>query len=149
MGAGIRLAADAGMLAGSVFPSADDEQKLRDLRREINEAYRAQNRSEALRQAVTEAAAKLPEIKIPYCVPTGDDADRSLVVCVADCHYGAEWDIKGLRDETLNAYSPEIFERRMALLLREIVAILEKEGIGHVVMLLCGDALDGMLRSSQ
>ena len=149
MGAGIRLAADAGMLAGSVFPSADDEQKLRDLRREINEAYRAQNRSEALRQAVTEAAAKLPEIKIPYCVPTGDDADRSLVICVADCHYGAEWDIKGLRDETLNAYSPEIFERRMALLLREIIAILEKEIIGHVVLLLCGDALDGMLRSSQ
>lgn len=98
---------------------------------------------------MTEAAAKLPEIKIPYCVPAGDDADRSLVICVAGCHYGAEWYIKGLRDETLNAYSPEIFERRMALLLREIIAILEKESIGHVVLLLCGDALDGMLRSSQ
>ena len=149
MGAGIRLASDAGMLNGVTPPDTDEGQKLRDLRREINEAYRAQNRSEALRQAVAEAAARLPEIKIPYYAPAGDAADRSLVVCIADCHYGAEWNVRGLRDETLNAYSPEIFERRMALLLRELVTILEKEGLCHVALLLCGDALDGMLRSSQ
>ena len=98
---------------------------------------------------MTEAAARLPEIKIPYYAPAGDAADRSLVVCIADCHYGAEWNVRGLRDETLNAYSPEIFERRMALLLRELVMILEKESLCHVALLLCGDALDGMLRSSQ
>ena len=49
MGAGIRLASDAGMLNGVTPPDTDEGQKLRDLRREINEAYRAQNRSEALR----------------------------------------------------------------------------------------------------
>ena len=54
---------------------------------------------------MTEAAARLPEIKIPYYAPAGDAADRSLVVCIADCHYGAEWNVRGLWDETLNAYA--------------------------------------------
>ena len=54
-----------------------------------------------------------------------------------------------MREEVLNAYSPEIFEARMADLLGQVRAILERERLSHVVLLLCGDALDGMLRSSQ
>ena len=29
---------------------------------------------------------------------------RTLVLCVADCHYGAEWIVRGLRGEILNRY---------------------------------------------
>lgn len=146
MGAGIRLAMEAGLLGGQMTRS--EIQALRDLRREINEAYRAQDRSEALRAAVEEAAGKLPDIRI--CpAPLAASGERSLVVCVADCHYGAEWTIRGLRDEVINAYSPEIFEARMAELLSQLRHILEKEQTSHVALLLCGDALDGMLRASQ
>lgn len=132
----------------SEAPAPESGQTLRDLRREINEAYRAQSRSEALRETVAEAAGKMPEIQVWPVLPA-ESGERSLVVCVADCHYGAEWKIRGLRDEVLNAYSPEIFETRMAGLLGQVREILEKEQISHVVLLLCGDALDGMLRSSQ
>ena len=54
MGAGIRLAMEAGLLGGQMTRS--EIQALRDLRREINEAYRAQDRSEALRAAVARCA---------------------------------------------------------------------------------------------
>ena len=122
---------------------------MRDLRNEINEACRTKSRSEALRDAVIEAAKQLPEIAVPACLPADVGGERSLVVCIADCHYGAEWKIRGLREETLNAYSPEIFEARMENLLGQVRSILEKEQIAHVVLLLCGDALDGMLRAGQ
>lgn len=49
----------------------------------------------------------------------------------------------------INAYNPEIFEERMSNLLSQVRMILEKEEIGHVTLLLCGDSLDGMLRTSQ
>ena len=41
-----------------------DIQKLRDLRNEINETYRAKSRSEALRDAVIRAAQAMPQIQI-------------------------------------------------------------------------------------
>ena len=97
---------------------------------------------------MAEAAGKLPEIRV-QSQPARVIGDRSLVVCIADCHYGAEWTIKGLRDETINAYNPEIFEERMSNLLGQVRMILEKEEIEHVTLLLCGDSLDGMLRTSQ
>lgn len=102
-----------------------------------------------MRDEVVRAAKSLPDIQIVPQTRRGGQKERSLVLCVADCHYGAEWTIRGLREEVLNAYSPEIFETRMAGLLGQVREILEKEQISHVVLLLCGDALDGMLRSSQ
>ena len=122
---------------------------MRDLRNEINEACRTKSRSEALHEAVIEAAKQLPEMAIEPFARAEATGDRSLVVCIADCHYGAEWNIRGLHEETLNAYNPEIFEARMENLLGQIRGILEKEQIAHVTLLLCGDALDGMLRVSQ
>lgn len=68
---------------------------------------------------------------------------------MGDIHYGAEWTVKGLLGETINAYSPEIFERRMETLLRETLSILRREEIAHVDLMMCGDALDGMLRNTQ
>ena len=135
-----------GIRCGSgLLGEARRNQALRDLRREINEAYRAQIAARRCARQ-SKAAGKLPDIRY---APFAASGERSLVVCVADCHYGAEWTIRGLRDEVINAYSPEIFEARMAGLLSQLRHILEKEQTSHVALLLCGDALDGMLRASQ
>jgi len=68
MGAGIRLAHEAGMIGEGNIPSSQgashELQKLRDLRREINESYRADARSESLREAVIHAANALAPIRI-------------------------------------------------------------------------------------
>lgn len=46
--------------------------------------------------------------------------ERTLVLCVADCHFGAEWTVRGLRGEILNHYSPEVFYGRMDDLLAQV-----------------------------
>ena len=51
--------------------------------------------------------------------------------------------------EIINRYDPEVFERRMSDLLGQTTEILLKEDIHDVVLLMCGDSLDGMLRPSQ
>lgn len=153
MGAGIRLAYEAGALGSeSVLPQeagAHELQKLRDLRREINESYRADARSEALRDAVIQAAGMLSPLEVKVTVPIQTSSNRSLLLAMGDMHYGAEWNVKGLLGETINAYSPEVFEQRMEMLLKEALTILRREDISHVDLMMCGDAMDGMLRSSQ
>lgn len=74
---------------------------------------------------------------------------KTLVLCIADCHYGAIWTVHGLRGEVLNHYDPDVFQRRMEDLLAQVRMILAREQIGDVELLLCGDSLDGMLRASQ
>lgn len=57
--------------------------------------------------------------------------------------------MRGLQGEVINAYSPDVFEQRMDKLLAELLYLLEREKLTHVDLLMCGDALDGMLRNSQ
>ena len=78
MGAGIKLAAEAGMLnlSGKSGDSASDVQKMRDLRNEISEACRVQARSEALREAVIQAVKELPALHAEP-LPAHTQADRS------------------------------------------------------------------------
>ena len=117
--------------------------------RNLSTAQRAGARSEALRETVALAVSALPPLKVEPEMCLFDPADRTIVACIADCHYGAEWTITGLHDEVVNAYSPEIFERRMEKLLSELLGIMRHEDIWNITLLLCGDSLDGMLRNSQ
>ena len=84
MGAGIRLAHEAGMIGSAEqLPapvSSHELQKLRDLRREINESYRADARSEALREAVIQATRNLPPICLDADHPVAINTSRSLLL---------------------------------------------------------------------
>ena len=110
-----------------------------------------QSRSEALQEAVVRAAKEMPPISIGDYSPAPNSTigKRTLVLCIADCHYGAEWIVRGLHGEILNRYNPEVFAERMDDLLIQVRDIIEKEAISDVQLLLCGDSLDGMLRASQ
>ena len=91
----------------------------------------------------------MPPISIAERSPIAPIGKRTLVLCVADCQYGAEWIVRGLRGEILNRYNPEVFGERMDDLLAQVREIIVKENISDVQLLLCGDSLDGMLRNSQ
>ena len=91
----------------------------------------------------------MPPISIVERAPIAPIGKRTLVLCVADCHYGADWIVRGLRGEILNRYNPEVFGERMDDLLAQVREIIAREGISDVQLLLCGDSLDGMLRNSQ
>ena len=91
----------------------------------------------------------MPPIAISERSVVGTIGKRTLVLCIADCHYGAEWIVRGLRGEILNRYNPEVFAERLDSLLIQVRDIIERESISDVQLLLCGDSLDGMLRPSQ
>ena len=91
----------------------------------------------------------MPPISIGEHSPAFAIGKRTLVLCIADCHYGAEWIVRGLRGEILNRYNPEVFAERMDDLLLQVRDIIDRESISDVQLLLCGDSLDGMLRPSQ
>ena len=91
----------------------------------------------------------MPPISIGEHSPAFTIGKRTLVLCVADCHFGAEWIVRGLRGEILNRYNPEVFAERMDDLILQVRDIIDREGISDVQLLLCGDSLDGMLRPSQ
>lgn len=155
-GVGIKLAADADMLkdaGGATIASLSDgfvdRQKMRDLRRQVNETYRAEARSELLRETIMAAVKEMPPIDVRPVYMAGGIGNGSLVVALGDFHYGADICVTGLYGEKLNEYNSQVFEQRMEKLLAEIAAILEKENINAVHILLVGDLLDGMLRQSQ
>lgn len=149
-GVGVKLVSDAGVESKPTDISAGyiDRQKMRDLTKNVNSLFRTESRSELLRETVTEAVKSLPRFNITTSIPR-TDGSKSLVLMLGDFHYGADIHVTGLLGEKLNHYNSEVFENRMEKLLGETVAILNKENISSVYVLLVGDLIDGMLRQSQ
>lgn len=153
-GVGIKLAADAGLLCDN-NPSQGagyiERQKLRDLSRQVNMAYRTESRSELLRETIETAVKELPAFKIHFGDNKihSDGTEKSLVVAFGDFHYGADILVQGLYGETINEFNHDIFEKRMNKLLDDVVSICKKENIDKVDLMIVGDLIDGMLRQSQ
>ena len=150
-GVGVKLAADASASSpkpDDISAGYIDRQKMRDLTKNANSLFRTESRSELLRETVTEAVKSLPRFDITTSIPR-TDGNKSLVLMLGDFHYGADIHVTGLLGETLNHYDSDVFENRMGKLLEETVAILDKENLSSVHVLLVGDLIDGMLRQSQ
>lgn len=154
-GVGIKLADDADMIVNEHCSGLADiagnyieRQKMRDLSKQVNEIYRAESRSELIRETIADAIANLPEVKIPFTA-IRKGGERTLVVGVGDIHYGAKIHVEGLMGETINEYNSTTFEKRMWKLLSDIENICEKEEIHEVDIFFLGDLIDGMLRQSQ
>ncbi len=146
IGKGVELVYDAGLLASEPRDAAvspDDsglesirieKQKMWDLRREVNEHYRATARDELLRESVCAAARELPPIMFaPPAFQGTTRSDKVLVVPIADIHYGREISVAGLKGETLNVYSPEVFEQRMSSLFAQIIELLQADEYDELI----------------
>lgn len=148
--ANILHAGDATEGSGTGMNSLEykERQKMRDLARQVRASYREESRSELLRETLREAISDLAAIRVPTLLIT-KNSERALVVGIADFHYGARIDVKGILGDTINYYNYEVFEKRMAELLAEIIEIISKESISDVYVMIVGDMIDGMLRQSQ
>lgn len=149
---GVKLVKD--LESEPVFdPSRIDRIKRRDLVNMTNEAYRAESRSQLLRETVEEAIGKinytspLPEIKTEVCA--GKYPSRHLVLTLGDFHYGADIITRGLHGEILNQYDKDVFVRRLGQVRDEVIKIVWKEEIADLDIFLVGDLIDGILRTSQ
>lgn len=115
---------------------------------EFNRWLRENARDELIVEHICNAVEKLEPLSIPNPIHT-DPADREGVLLFGDEHYGTEFEIRGLRDEVINSYSPEIFESRMWSLLEQTVSITQKECFSKIRVFSMGDFEDGLLRVKQ
>lgn len=156
---GVKLAMDSlepgeAVESDPVFDMARiDRIKQRDLVNIANEVYRAESRSQLLRETIEDAVGKvnaispLPGMKVE--VHGGKYPSRHLVLTLGDFHYGADIITRGLHGEILNKYDKDVFIRRLAQLRDEVIKIVWKEEINDLDIFLVGDLIDGMLRQSQ
>ena len=128
-----------------------ERKKLQTEKLEYNKWLREEARDELICEHICQAIRELPTLDIPPVLYSADgifnNVDAALII--SDQHYGAEFTIKGLFGETLNEYSPEIFEARMWDLLNHVVKICAKENVSTLHVYDLGDSVDGLLRVSQ
>lgn len=127
--------------------------KLRTEKLEYNRWLREEARDELIAEKIVQAIKELPPLDVPEVLPAHVvgriHGEREGCLLIADTHYGVDLKITGLFGETINEYSPEIFEKRMWNLLTQVVDICEKEGFTSLNVYDLGDEVDGLLRVSQ
>lgn len=127
--------------------------KLQTEKLEYNRWLREEARDELICERICAAIRELPPLEIPEILPAHIEGrvygNREGCLLIADPHYGVDLKITGLFGETLNEYSPEIFEARMWDLLTQVIDICEKEGFTSLHVYDLGDEVDGLLRVSQ
>lgn len=115
---------------------------------ETNRWIRELARDEQITQYIVDAINNLKPLEVPE--RNGHRyGNRTGILCMGDEHFGVSFELKGLYDEIINAYSPEIFEERMWDLLNQIVEIVRKEELDTLSLYSMGDFCDGVLRVSQ
>lgn len=125
-----------------------ERQKISDERLQYNRLLREMARDELICEKICNEIRALPELLAPTYIPQVS-TEKEAVLCFADTHYGAEFSIKGLFGEIINAYSPEIFEKRMQKLLSSVVDFINEKRLSKIKVFSLGDELDGILRVSQ
>ena len=127
--------------------------KLQTEKLEYNRWLREEARDELIAEKIITAIKELPPLVVPEILPASIEGrvygDREGCLLIADTHYGVDLKITGLFGETINEYSPEIFEERMWDLLTQVIDICEKEGFTSLNVYDLGDEVDGLLRVSQ
>ena len=122
--------------------------KIQTEKLELNRWLRENARDELIVEHICQAVEKLEPLVIPDPIHT-ELSDREGVLLFGDEHYGTEFEIRGLHNEVINSYSPEIFENRMWNLLEQTISIVRKEGFSRIHVFSMGDFEDGLLRVKQ
>lgn len=121
--------------------------KIQTEKLELNRNLREVARDELITEHIVEAIKSLDELPSPEIKYIDvDNNHRSYLLCIADAHYGIEFEIKDLFGNIVNAYSPEIFEQRMNILFNKVLDTIEKEQIKELNIFELGDSIENILR---
>jgi len=124
--------------------------KLNSDKVEYNRLLREDVRNEMIVEKIVDAIKLITPLSFPDAqVLSGNVNRREYLLTFADCHYGAEFSLKGLHGDIINEYSPEIFKLRMEDLLNQVIEIVIKEDIEVLNIFNLADDIDGLLRVSQ
>ena len=100
--------------------------KLQTEKLENNRWLRENARDELITEKIIQAIYDLSPLEIPEVLPV-THSNKEFCLAFGDEHYNTEFEIRGLYNEILNAYSPEIFESRMWDLFDQVIEIIHKE----------------------
>lgn len=115
---------------------------------EYSRWLREEARDELITEKICNAVSSLQPLDIPeHIYPIHNS--RAYALVFGDEHYGVEFELKGLFGDIINAYSPEIFEKRMWDLFDQTIEVVQKENIDTLNVFSMGDFCDGILRTSQ
>lgn len=127
-----------------------ERMKLQTEKLEYNRWLREQSRDELIAEKICDAVRELPDMILPQNKIKTDTSGKTVgLLCFGDEHFGTEFQILGLRGETLNEYNPEICTYRIAKMLEEAKKIIKKNNLSEVHVYCMGDESDGILRVSQ
>lgn len=122
--------------------------KLQTEKLEYSKWLREEARDELIMEYIVKAIESLEPLYIPEVLGV-NLTNKAYALLFGDEHYGVEFELKDLYGDIINAYSPEIFEKRMWLLLQKTIEIINKENIDELNVFNMGDFADGCLRVSQ
>jgi len=122
--------------------------KLQSEKIEYNRYLREDARDELIMEHICDAITALPSLDRPKIIEPSD-VDEEYVLIFGDEHFGTEFEIRGLTGEIINAYSPDIFVKRMETLLTKTRRLIDKNNIKTLRVFSMGDFSDGCLRVSQ
>ena len=130
-----------------------ERKKIQAEKLEYNKWLREEARDEMICERICQTIKELPPLNVPDIMSANFSGriygEREACLLLADPHYGVDLKITGLFGETINEYSPEIFEERMWNLLMQVIDICRKERFAVLNVYDLGDEVDGLLRVSQ
>ena len=115
---------------------------------EYNKWLREEARDEMIKEEIVKAIDKLAPLSIPDVITT-NHSTKGYALLWGDEHFGIEFELKDIYNRVINAYSPEIFEKRMWELFGYIKEIVLEKEIKTLHCFSFGDFCDGILRTSQ
>lgn len=116
---------------------------------EYNRWLRENARDELILEKIKNCIRSLSPISVPNKLTSVSENEKEYMLIFGDAHYGTEFKLVGFHGETINEYSPEIFESRMWHMYHQTLDIIKKEKISKLTVFEMGDSLDGILRVSQ
>ena len=122
-----------------------EKQKVQTEKLELNRNLREAARDELIVEHIEDAIKSLPQLFIPNDIEIVHGA-KEYLLCFGDAHFGIDFEIKDLTGKTINAYSPEIFQARMEVLLRYVIDTIQEQHITKLSVWELGDGIQGMLR---
>lgn len=152
IGIGVQLAKEAGLLLnlnGSLDRDYIERQKIRDIQKDIRKDMRELSRTELICEQIQNAIKSLPPITFEETLLPNSNPHKDLIIGMGDFHYGADFEVYGLHEELLNKYNSKIFEKRISELTEHILQICKEQSPEQLTIMIVGDMLDGILRTSQ
>ena len=129
------------------FEVLKERKKLQVLNSQYNDNARKEGRFELYLENIADSIKNMKPITIPQQLCEYPVGAGIGCLIIADAHYGRDVLIEGLNGEIINKYNPYEFEQRMWNLLNQIESDRIYPMYKKLVVLDCGDSIEGILRN--